>query len=143
MVHVSVDRCENCSVLDYLPPKCYPDDLFTRAQMVYNAFAVYDNTLGFSVGNENNLQTENGADGTATAPCVKAFLRDTRSYAASCSGSVRQVPIGLDIADIPPREQWMAYYDCPVDDDENTRAEWYDKLIVNGVFLVAVIAAVG
>ncbi|CAI5718601.1 unnamed protein product [Hyaloperonospora brassicae] len=116
--------CENCSVLDYLPPKCYPEDLFTRAQMVYNAFAVYDNTLGFSVGNENNLQTENGADGTATAPCVKAFLRDTRSYAASCSGSVRQVPIGLDIADIPPREQWMAYYDCAVDDDENTRAQW-------------------
>ncbi|CAI5726469.1 unnamed protein product [Peronospora destructor] len=116
--------CENCSVLDYLPPKCYPDDLFTRAQMVYNAFAVYDNTLGFSVGNENNLQVENGAQGTATAPCVKAFLRDTRSYAASCSGSVRQVPIGLDIADIPPREQWIGYYDCAVDDDEYTRAEW-------------------
>ncbi|KAL4117095.1 hypothetical protein PRIC2_012545 [Phytophthora ramorum] len=116
--------CENCSVLDFVPPKCYPDDLFTRAQMVYNAFAVYDNTLGFSVGNENNLQVKNGADGTATAPCVKAFLRDTRSYAASCAGSVRQVPIGLDIADIPPREQWIAYYDCPIDDDENTRAEW-------------------
>ncbi|POM79812.1 1,3-beta-glucanosyltransferase [Phytophthora palmivora] len=116
--------CENCSVLDYVPPKCYPDDLFTRAMMVYNAFAVYDNVLGFSVGNENNLQVKNGADGTTTAPCVKAFLRDTRSYAASCSGSVRQVPIGLDIADIPPREQWISYYDCAIDDDENTRAEW-------------------
>ncbi|KAJ8577279.1 hypothetical protein ON010_g1926 [Phytophthora cinnamomi] len=116
--------CENCSVLDLQPPKCYPDDLFTRAQMVYNAFAVYDNTLGFSVGNENNLQVKYGAGGTTTAPCVKAFLRDTRSYAASCSGSVRQVPIGLDIADIPPRQQWISYYDCAIDDDENTRAEW-------------------
>ncbi|ETN10761.1 hypothetical protein PPTG_22695 [Phytophthora nicotianae INRA-310] len=116
--------CENCSILDYVPPKCYPDDLFTRGQMVYNAFAVYDNTLGFSVGNENNLQVENGADGTTTAPCVKAFLRDMRSYAASCTRSVRQVPLGLDIADIPPREQWISYYDCRVDDDENTRAEW-------------------
>lgn len=116
--------CENCSVLDYMPPKCYPEDLFTRAQIVYNAFAVYDNTLLFSVGNENNLQVKNGADGTATAPCVKAFLRDTRSYAASCSGSVRQVPIGLDIADIPPRQQWISFYDCAIDDDENTRAEW-------------------
>ncbi|GMF09953.1 unnamed protein product [Phytophthora lilii] len=104
----TIRLCENCSVLDLIPPKCYPDDLFTRAQMVYNAFAVYDNTLGFSVGNENNLQVKNGADGTTTAPCVKAFLRDTRSYAASCSGSVRQVPIGLDIADIPPREQWIS-----------------------------------
>ncbi|ETI48758.1 hypothetical protein F441_07276 [Phytophthora nicotianae CJ01A1] len=116
--------CENCSILDYVPPKCYPDELFTRGQMVYNAFAVYDNTLGFSVGNENNLQVKHGRDGTTTAPCVKAFLRDMRSYAASCTGSVRQVPIGLDIADIPPREQWISYYDCPVGDDENTRAEW-------------------
>ncbi|TDH73948.1 hypothetical protein CCR75_002602 [Bremia lactucae] len=116
--------CENCSVLDYKPPECYPEDLFTRAQMVYNAFAVYDNTLGFSVGNENNLQVEHGAHGTTTAPCVKAFLRDTRSYAASCAGAVRQVPIGLDIADIPPREQWIAYYDCAAEEDENTRAEW-------------------
>ncbi|CAI5707728.1 unnamed protein product [Peronospora effusa] len=82
--------CKECSVLDYMPPKCYPDKLLTRAQMVYNAFAVYDNTLGFSVGNENNLQ----------------------------------VPIGLDIADIPPREKWIGYYDCAVDDDEYTRAEW-------------------
>ncbi|KAG2988614.1 hypothetical protein PC118_g6604 [Phytophthora cactorum] len=116
--------CENCSIMDYVPPKCYPDDLFTRGQMVYNAFAVYDNTLGLSVGNENNLQVKHGRDGTTTAPCVKAFLRDMRSYAASCSGAVRQVPIGLDIADIPPREQWISYYDCPLDDDENTRAEW-------------------
>ncbi|CEG50524.1 hypothetical protein F444_07336 [Plasmopara halstedii] len=116
--------CEHCSVQDHVPPTCYPNELFTRGQMVYNSFAVYDNTLGFSVGNENNLQVENGADGTTTAPCVKAFLRDMRSYAASCAGSVRQVPIGLDIADIPPRWQWISYYDCAVDDDENTRAEW-------------------
>lgn len=116
--------CENCSVQDHVPPTCYPGELFTRGQMVYNAFAVYDNTLGFSVGNENNLQVENGADGTTTAPCVKAFLRDMRSYAASCAGAVRPVPMGLDIADIPPRWLWISYYDCAVDDDENTRAEW-------------------
>lgn len=116
--------CENCSILDYVSPDCYPDDLFTRGQMVYNAFAVYDNTLGLSVGNENNLQVKHGNSGTTTAPCVKAFLRDMRSYAASCSGSVRQVPLGLDIADVSPRKQWISYYDCAVDDDENTRAEW-------------------
>ncbi|GMF09951.1 unnamed protein product [Phytophthora lilii] len=121
---VSLYRCEDCSVPDLVPPSCYPEHLFTRGQMVYNAFAVYDNTIGFSVGNENNLQVKNGADGTTTAPCVKAFLRDMRSYAASCSSAVRQVPLGLDIADIPPRWQWISYYDCAVDDDENTRAEW-------------------
>jgi hypothetical protein len=92
--------------------------------MVYNAFAVYDNTLGFSVGNENNLQTKYGKEGIATAPCVKAFLRDVRSYAMNCAASMRAVPIGLDIADIPPRAQWLQYYDCAVNENEMTRAEW-------------------
>ncbi|ETN19159.1 hypothetical protein PPTG_04549 [Phytophthora nicotianae INRA-310] len=32
--------------------------------------------------------------------------------------------MGLDIADIPPRWQWISYYDCAVDNDENSRAEW-------------------
>uniref|UniRef100_K3WW89 1,3-beta-glucanosyltransferase n=1 Tax=Globisporangium ultimum (strain ATCC 200006 / CBS 805.95 / DAOM BR144) TaxID=431595 RepID=K3WW89_GLOUD len=116
--------CENCAIQDLLPPKCYPDEMFSRVQMVYNAFAVYDNTLGFSVGNENNLQRTYVKDGTQTAPCVKALVRDTRNYAASCSGSMRQVPIGIDNADIQPREEFLQYYDCSVDDNEYTRAEW-------------------
>lgn len=118
--------CKDCSILDAPPPACYPPALFSRMQMVYNAFAVYDNTLGFSIGNENNLQNEkNGkTDGTGTAPCVKALLRDVRRYAMSCVGSLRAVPIGLDIADIPPRKQWIEYYDCSVDNEEFTRAEW-------------------
>eukprot|EP00644_Phytophthora_capsici_P019443 jgi/Phyca11/537855/estExt2_fgenesh1_pg.C_PHYCAscaffold_4030001 len=116
--------CENCSILDALPPKCYPDEMFTRAQMVYNSFAIYDNTLGFSVGNENNLQRSKEPGGIQTAPCVKALLRDTRNYAASCASSLRQVPIGLDNADIQPREMFLSYYDCSIDDNEFTRAEW-------------------
>ncbi|GAB9465367.1 hypothetical protein Gpo141_00002777 [Globisporangium polare] len=117
--------CKDCAIIDALPPACYPDALFTRAMMVYNAFAVYDNTLGFSVGNENNLQKITGnKDGTSTAPCVKAFLRDVRRYASSCGKVLRPVPIGLDIADIPPRALWLQYYDCSPDNDEHTRAEW-------------------
>ncbi|KAJ0400014.1 hypothetical protein P43SY_004664 [Pythium insidiosum] len=116
--------CENCALLDELPPKCYPDALFTRMQMVYNAFAVYDNVLGFSVGNENNLLRTYKKDGTQTMPCAKALLRDTRNYAASCSGMIRQVPIGLDLADILPRDQWLQYMDCSPDNNEFSRAEW-------------------
>ncbi|KAF1326193.1 hypothetical protein FI667_g8675, partial [Globisporangium splendens] len=112
--------CKNCSIEDELPPACYPSGLLERAVAVYNSFAAYDNTLGFSVGNENNLMPK----GLAVAPCVKAFLRDTRKYVASCASSVRQVPIGLDIADTLPRAQWLQYYDCEVDKDEHTRAEW-------------------
>ncbi|DBA00066.1 TPA: hypothetical protein N0F65_003732 [Lagenidium giganteum] len=117
--------CENCAILDLEPPKCYPDELFTRMQMVYNAFAVYDNTLGFSVGNENNLLRKYSEGGFQTAPCVKALIRDTRNYADSCASAIRRVPIGLDSADIKPRESFIAYYDCTVDDNEFTRAEWH------------------
>lgn len=62
--------------------------------------------------------------GVTVAPCVKAMIRDARKYASSCASSLRQVPIGVDIADIPPREQWLQYYDCAAGTDENTRAEW-------------------
>lgn len=116
--------CENCAIQDLEPPACYPDELFSRIQMVYNAFAVYDNTLGFSIGNENNLQRTYSDGGTQTAPCVKALMRDTRNYAASCATSLRQVPIGIDNADILPRETFLSYYDCSIDDNEFTRAEW-------------------
>lgn len=116
--------CENCAILDLEPPKCYPDALFDRMQHVYNAFAVYDNTLGFSVGNENNLLRTYEKTGIQTMPCAKALLRDTRNYAASCATTLRQVPIGLDLADILPREQWLEYMDCAIDKNEFTRAEW-------------------
>ncbi|KAL3665256.1 1,3-beta-glucanosyltransferase [Phytophthora oleae] len=96
-------------MLDAVPPKCYPDEMFTRAQMVYNAFAIYDNTLGFSVGNEDNPQRSKKPGGIQTAPCVKALLRDTRNYAASCAFNLRQVRIGLDNADIQPREMFLSY----------------------------------
>lgn len=79
---------------------------------------------GFSVANEPNLISIDGDKGEAVAPCVKAMIRDARKYASSCAGNLREVPIGLDVADIPPREQWIQYFDCAVDDDESTRSEW-------------------
>jgi hypothetical protein len=112
--------CLGCHITDDPPPKCYTDEMATRSQMIYNAFAVYDNTLGFSVGNENNLQPGQ----TVTAPCVKALIRDVKNYADICAGYMRRIPIGLDLADIEPRAQWLQYYDCSIDDNEFTRADW-------------------
>ncbi|CCI10363.1 unnamed protein product [Albugo candida] len=112
--------CAGCAISTKPAPDCYGPRLLERAQMIYNAFAVYNNVLGFSVGNENNL--EKGS--VKSAPCVKAFIRDVRNYADSCSGSLRVVPIGLDQADILPRSLWLSYYDCIVDNNAYTRAEW-------------------
>ncbi|ETV67637.1 hypothetical protein H257_16228 [Aphanomyces astaci] len=65
-----------------------------------------------------------------SAPCVKALIRDVRTYADKCNGSLRPVPIARDNVDIDtslhPRASWLGYYDCPKDGNEKTRAEWYD-----------------
>ncbi|RLN72394.1 hypothetical protein BBJ28_00011085 [Nothophytophthora sp. Chile5] len=132
-IYVSVGMaapCDGCSVADVAPPECYPDAMLTRLQMVYNAFAVYDNTLFFSVANEPNLISISGDNGEAVMPCVKAMIRDARAYAAGCVGSLREVPIGVEMADIPPRAQWLEYFDCSTsnssDDSasESMRAQW-------------------
>ncbi|ETM48410.1 hypothetical protein L914_07041 [Phytophthora nicotianae] len=133
-IYVSVGMaapCEGCSVADVAAPKCYPDDMFTRMQMVYNAFAVYDNTMLFSVANEPNLISVDGDSGEAVMPCIKAMIRDIREYADSCVGSLREVPIGVEMADIPPRAQWLQYFDCAASNDSSSgsgdayeRAQW-------------------
>ena len=60
-------------------------------------------------------------------PCAKALVRDVKNYAASCASSVRQVPVGIDLADlntIAPRETWIKYFDCTPNDNEYERADW-------------------
>ncbi|EGZ06923.1 hypothetical protein PHYSODRAFT_362341 [Phytophthora sojae] len=101
------------------------------ADMVYNAFAVYDNTLLFSVANEPNLISVDGDTGESVMPCVKAMIRDIRAYADGCVGSLREVPIGVEMADIPPRAQWLQYFDCTASNgsssgsgDSSERAQW-------------------
>jgi hypothetical protein len=70
-----------------------------------------------------------------SAPCVKALIRDIRAYSQKCTGYLRNVPIGLDNADVDtpahPRKSWLGYYDCVKDNNENTRAEWYVNI---GIF---------
>ncbi|KAG6617172.1 uncharacterized protein IUM83_04595 [Phytophthora cinnamomi] len=135
-IYVSVGMaapCEGCSVADKAAPDCYPDGMFTRMQMVYNAFAVYDNTLLFSVANEPNLISVDGDTGESVMPCIKAMIRDIRDYAEGCVSSLREVPIGVEMADIPPRAQWLQYFDCTASNssssgnssgDASERAQW-------------------
>lgn len=119
--------CLGCAIHDIDPPACYSDGaMFNRAMQVYNAFAIYDNTLGFSVGNENNLMP--GI--TKSAPCVKALIRDVKNYVDVCFSQtgIRRVPIGLDLADVntpnAARADWLRYYDCTQNKNEYERADW-------------------
>jgi hypothetical protein len=37
--------CPGCYIADSEAPACYSPEMFTRAQMIYNAFAIFDNVI--------------------------------------------------------------------------------------------------
>ncbi|RLN56408.1 hypothetical protein BBJ29_006269 [Phytophthora kernoviae] len=119
--------CENCSITVDEYPACYPGTLKTRGQQIITEFAQYDNTLGFSAGNEvNNLVT----DASTNAPCQKKFIRDMRAFIGGCSSKMRSIPVGVVMADPDTtknnRELNAKYYNCRTDStDLYEDAEWY------------------
>ncbi|RLN97466.1 hypothetical protein BBJ28_00024791 [Nothophytophthora sp. Chile5] len=119
--------CENCSITVDEYPTCYPGSLKTRGEQIITEFAQYDNTLGFSAGNEvNNLVT----DASTNAPCQKKFIRDMRAFIGGCSSTMRSIPVGVVMADPDTtnnnRELNSEYYNCRTDStDLYENAEWY------------------
>uniref|UniRef100_K3WW78 1,3-beta-glucanosyltransferase n=1 Tax=Globisporangium ultimum (strain ATCC 200006 / CBS 805.95 / DAOM BR144) TaxID=431595 RepID=K3WW78_GLOUD len=96
--------CANCAIMKVQPPSCYPDSLFARAQIIYNAFAVYDIAFGFSVASELNFLIKYNEQGTTTTPCAKAFLRVTRTAASMLrdqSPSVLTLPTSFRVMNSP------------------------------------------
>ncbi|CAB9522078.1 3-beta-glucanosyltransferase [Seminavis robusta] len=115
--------CPTCAITRDEAPACYPTSLKRQGQAIINAFAKYDNVLGFSAGNEVNHFTPNN-NPEWNGPCQKKFLRDMRKYIASCP-NIRKVPVGLVSAD-SERADVANYYNCaenPKDPYEN--AEWF------------------
>ncbi|EEY61025.1 glycoside hydrolase, putative [Phytophthora infestans T30-4] len=119
--------CENCSITVDEYPACYPGALKTRGQQIITEFAQYDNTLGFSAGNEiNNLVK----DASTNAPCQKKFIRDMRAFIGGCSSTMRSIPVGVVMADPDTtnnnRELNAQYYNCRTESsDKYENAEWY------------------
>jgi 1,3-beta-glucanosyltransferase GAS1 len=79
-----------------------------------DAFASYDNTLGFFVGNEViSLANQSNA-----APYIKAATRDMKAYRDS--KSYRKIPIGYSAADIASlRPMLQNYLACGGNSSEN------------------------
>jgi 1,3-beta-glucanosyltransferase GAS5 len=110
--------CENCAITKVSAPSCYPAELKTRGQFIISEFARYDNVIGFSAGNEASLNAETGL---GNFPCQKQFIRDMRAFIASCSNTVRHIPVGVAFADAN-REEHALWYGCrsnATDDLEN------------------------
>ncbi|KAF1334009.1 hypothetical protein FI667_g2162, partial [Globisporangium splendens] len=114
--------CEGCSITKDKYPTCYPSALKDRGEQIILAFANYDNVLAFSAGNEiNHIVT----DAETNAPCQKKFIRDMRKFIASCSSTMRPIPVGVVLAD-SDREENALYYNCRTNSsDTYENAEWY------------------
>ncbi|EQC29028.1 hypothetical protein SDRG_13184 [Saprolegnia diclina VS20] len=114
--------CPGCEITSEAYPACYPPSLKTRGQQIIAAFSKYNNVLGFSAGNEVNHRTK---DIKSNAPCQKKFIRDMRAFTTACRGSMRQVPIGIAVADAE-RSANALYYSCRTDPaDPLEDIEWY------------------
>ncbi|KAL3667173.1 hypothetical protein V7S43_008109 [Phytophthora oleae] len=125
-IYVVVDlgaNCEGCEITADAAPACYPASYKARGERIISEFARYDNVMAFSGGNEINHRT-GGNPWTWNAPCQKKFIRDMRAFLQSCS-SLRQVPVGLVVADTD-RDENALYYNCRTDQsDELENAQWY------------------
>jgi len=112
------------SITNKETPGCYSRALKARGERVINEFARYENTLGFSAGNEVNHFVPLGKRPQWNAPCLKKFVRDMRAYIFSCE-SIRNVPVGVVMAD-SDRDKNAAYYNCLTNKmDWLESAEWY------------------
>lgn len=56
---------------------------------------------------------------------MQLFSADTGSYAYSCSDTLRQVSVGVDIADVIPSDGWLQCRECAFEDNANARTEWW------------------
>jgi 1,3-beta-glucanosyltransferase GAS5 len=110
--------CENCAITKDSAPACYPAELKTRGQFIISEFARYDNVIGFSAGNEASL---NAVTGLGNFPCQKQFIRDMRAFIASCSNTVRHIPVGVAFADVNREEHalWLGCRSNATDELEN------------------------
>lgn len=125
-IYVIVDlgsSCPGCEITPDAAPDCYPASYKKRGEQIIAKFSQYDNVIAFSGGNEINHRTA-GFGPERNAACQKKFVRDMRAYIKSCP-SMRQIPMGLVVADTH-REENAKYYNCLTDPtDELEHAEWY------------------
>lgn len=101
------------SSISRIDPACsYNADYLQNVFATVDAFAKYDNVLGFFAGNE----VINMANNTATATYVKAVVRDMKKYIKA--RNYRQIPVGYSAADIVSNRQLAAeYFNCGNDSD--------------------------
>ncbi|KAK9356939.1 Glucanosyltransferase-domain-containing protein [Lipomyces doorenjongii] len=90
------------------PWTTYTEEYMTHVFEVIEAFAGYNNTLGFFAGNEV-INDNNSAE--ASPNYVKAVVRDMKNYITN--NIKRQIPVGYSAADVLDfRVPLAAYFEC-------------------------------
>lgn len=106
------------SIARYNTACSYNADYLQSVFATIDAFASYDNVLGFFAGNE----VINSENTTATATYVKAVVRDMKKYIKA--RDYRQIPVGYSAADIAANRQLVAeYFNCG--DDADARIDMF------------------
>lgn len=95
--------------------------LYTRYTSVIDAFAKYNNVIGFFAGNE----VVSAGNQTASAAFVKAAVRDTKAYIRSQKYRT-SLGVGYATADVPTRDDLAAYFACtPTSDGSLTSIDFW------------------
>lgn len=106
------------SISRYDPACSYNADYLQSVFATIDAFAGYDNILGFFAGNE----VINSENTTNTATYVKAVVRDMKKYLKA--RGYRQIPVGYSAADIVSNRLLVAeYLNCG--DDADARIDMF------------------
>lgn len=106
------------SISRYDPSCSYNADYLQSVFATVDAFAEFDNVLGFFAGNE----VINMANNTYTATYVKAVVRDLKKYIQA--RNYRTIPVGYSAADIASNRQLAAeYFNCG--DDADARIDMF------------------
>ncbi|CCK70205.1 1,3-beta-glucanosyltransferase KNAG_0D04600 [Huiozyma naganishii CBS 8797] len=96
----------------------YNADYLQNVFATVDAFAQYDNVLGFFAANE----VINSDNTTGTATYVKAVVRDMKKYIRA--RKYREIPVGYSAADIEANRQLSAeYFNCG--DDADSRIDMF------------------
>ena len=84
-------------------PDCYNKDLVISARKIVQHFSQFDNLLAFAVANEvANKDKVSGKHAFGAMPCVKALIRDLRSYMKRCACFTRKIPLMYAATDHSP-----------------------------------------
>ncbi|KAF2836096.1 glycoside hydrolase family 72 protein [Patellaria atrata CBS 101060] len=117
-IYVLVDLTNPTSSINRVDPE-WDDNLYTTYTDVIDAFALYNNLLGFIVANE--VVTDYTT--TPAAAYIRAAIRDMKAYISA--KNYRPIPIGVtNNDDLQIKERYANYLACDITSEANSAIDF-------------------